>query len=90
MIDPDAAMDDSYAEDNYGDYGSYEESYDESGMMDPNTGMPMATGADGNKGSCNFHYFECFKARKIVIKNVKNKIHTQISLKYSLLNNTLN
>jgi len=50
MIDPDAAMDDSYAEDNYGDYGSYEESYDESGMMDPNTGMPLATGADGNKG----------------------------------------
>jgi len=49
MIDPDAAMDDSYAEDNYGDYGSYEESYDESGMMDPNTGMPLATGADGNK-----------------------------------------
>jgi len=51
MIDPDAAMDDSYAEDNYGDYGSYEESYDESGMMDPNTGMPLATGADGNKAS---------------------------------------
>jgi hypothetical protein len=48
MIDPDAAMDDSYADDNY-DYGSYEESYEEGGMMDPNTGMPLATGADGNK-----------------------------------------
>ena len=57
MIDPDAAMDDSYAEDNYGDYGSYEESYDESGMMDPNTGMPLATGADGNKGSCKFIFY---------------------------------
>jgi len=54
MIDPDAAMDDSYAEDNYGDYGSYEESYDESGMMDPNTGMPLATGADGNKDVAEF------------------------------------
>lgn len=56
MIDPDAAMDDSYADDNY-DYGSYEESYEEGGMMDPNTGMPLATGADGNKGSWIFICF---------------------------------
>jgi len=51
MIDPNTvSLDDTYAEDNY-DYGTYEEGYDDnSAMMDPNTGMPLAAGADGNKG----------------------------------------
>jgi len=50
MIDPNTvSLDDSYAEDNY-DYGAYEEGYDDnSALMDPNTGMPLAAGADGNK-----------------------------------------
>jgi len=44
------ALEDSYQDDNY-DYGNYEEGYDDgSGMIDPNTGMPIAAGADGNKG----------------------------------------
>jgi len=43
------ALEDSYQDDNY-DYGNYEEGYDDgSGMIDPNTGMPIAAGADGNK-----------------------------------------
>jgi hypothetical protein len=51
MFDPNTvSLDDSYAEDNY-DYGAYEEGYDDnSALMDPNTGMPLAAGADGNKG----------------------------------------
>jgi len=50
MIDPNTvSLDDTYADDNY-DYGTYEEGYDDnSTMMDPNTGMPLAAGADGNK-----------------------------------------
>lgn len=45
------ALEDSYQDDSY-DYGNYEEGYDDgSGMIDPNTGMPIAAGADGNKGS---------------------------------------
>merc|ERR1711915_643008 len=44
------ALEESYQDDNY-DYGNYEEGYDDgSGMIDPNTGMPIAAGADGNKG----------------------------------------
>lgn len=44
------ALEDSYQDDSY-DYGNYEEGYDDgSGMIDPNTGMPIAAGADGNKG----------------------------------------
>jgi len=46
------ALDESYADESY-DYGQYEDgSYDDgSGMIDPNTGMPMqGAGADGNKG----------------------------------------
>ena len=44
------ALDDQYQDDSY-DYGDYGEGYDDgSGMIDPNTGMPMAGGADGNKG----------------------------------------
>ncbi|XP_023320012.1 protein tramtrack, beta isoform isoform X31 [Eurytemora carolleeae] len=43
------ALEDSYQDDSY-DYGNYEEGYDDgSGMIDPNTGMPIAAGADGNK-----------------------------------------
>jgi len=93
MIDPDAAMDDSYAEDNYGDYGSYEESYDESGMMDPNTGMPLATGADGNKDidsliqslliktDNKWHCVECLyesKNKHHVLEHIECKHITQI------------
>jgi hypothetical protein len=44
------ALDDQYQDDSY-DYGDYGEGYDDgSGMIDPNTGMPIAGGADGNKG----------------------------------------
>jgi len=44
------ALDDTYADESY-DYGQYGEgAYDDgSGMIDPNTGMPLAGGADGNK-----------------------------------------
>ena len=53
IVDPpegQVALEDSYQDDNY-DYGNYEEGYDDgSGMIDPNTGMPIAAGADGNKG----------------------------------------
>jgi len=47
------ALDDSYADESY-DYGQYGDGgYDDgSGMIDPNTGMPMqGAGADGNKGN---------------------------------------
>jgi len=47
------ALDDTYADESY-DYGQYGDgSYDDgSGMIDPNTGMPLAgAGADGNKGA---------------------------------------
>jgi len=45
------ALDDTYGDESY-DYGQYGEgAYDDgSGMIDPNTGMPLAGGADGNKG----------------------------------------
>jgi len=45
------ALDDAYNEESY-DYGQYGEAgYDDgSGMIDPNTGMPLV-GADGNKGT---------------------------------------
>ena len=44
------ALDDQYQDDSY-DYGDYGEGYDDgSGMIDPNTGLPIASGADGNKG----------------------------------------
>merc|ERR1719233_1949199 len=43
------ALDESYADESY-DYGQYGEYDDGSGMIDPNTGMPMqGAGADGNK-----------------------------------------
>ena len=50
------ALEETYAEDNY-DYGGYDaEGYDDgSGMIDPNTGMPLAA-ADGNKGMCHFFF----------------------------------
>jgi len=45
------ALEESYQDESY-DYGNYEEGYDDGsgGMIDPNTGMPLAAGADGNKG----------------------------------------
>jgi len=47
------ALDDSYADESY-DYGQYGEYDDGSGMIDPNTGMPMqGAGADGNKDLLN-------------------------------------
>ena len=48
------ALEDSYNDENY-DYGGYGEGgYDDgSGMIDPNTGLPLA-GADGNKGMSRF------------------------------------
>jgi len=48
------ALEDSYNDENY-DYGGYGEGgYDDgSGMIDPNTGLPLA-GADGNKGAVSF------------------------------------
>jgi len=52
------ALDDTYADENY-DYGAYGEAgYDDgSGMIDPNTGLPLA-GADGNKGMAIFSAYE--------------------------------
>ncbi len=48
------ALDEDYAEDNY-DYGEYGEGEggmygDDSGLMDPSTGLPIPAGSDGNKG----------------------------------------
>jgi pyruvate/2-oxoglutarate dehydrogenase complex dihydrolipoamide acyltransferase (E2) component len=49
------ALDEDYAEDNY-DYGEYDGDGggglygDDSGLMDPNTGLPIPAGSDGNKG----------------------------------------
>jgi len=61
IVDPpegQVALEDSYQDDNY-DYGNYEEGYDDgSGMIDPNTGMPMAAGADGNKGEVRSMMFQ--------------------------------
>jgi len=52
------ALDDSYADESY-DYGQYGEYDDGSGMIDPNTGMPMqGAGADGNKELLD-HIIEC-------------------------------
>ncbi len=52
------ALDEDYAEDNY-DYGDYDGDGggglygDDSGLMDPNTGLPIPAGSDGNKGREN-------------------------------------
>jgi len=48
------ALEESYQDESY-DYGNYEEGYDDGsgGMIDPNTGMPLAAGADGNKVCVN-------------------------------------
>jgi len=54
------ALDDSYADESY-DYGQYGDGgYDDgSGMIDPNTGMPMqGAGADGNKAILSGNSFE--------------------------------
>jgi len=49
------ALEESYQDESY-DYGNYEEGYDDGsgGMIDPNTGMPLAAGADGNKEYLKF------------------------------------
>jgi len=69
------ALDDTYADESY-DYGQYGDgSYDDgSGMIDPNTGMPLAGGADGNKGNLTrnevdgfYHCYYCdceYKTKK--------------------------
>jgi len=65
------ALDESYADESY-DYGQYEDgSYDDgSGMIDPNTGMPMqGAGADGNKDIEN---------REIVIKSKMMMVHSEL------------
>jgi len=52
------ALDESYGDESY-DYGQYEDgTYDDgSGMIDPNTGMPMqGAGADGNKGIFDIYF----------------------------------
>merc|ERR1712130_801137 len=57
------ALDDSYADESY-DYGRYGEYDDGSGMIDPNTGMPMqGAGADGNKGKKAFYTFTYNRTR---------------------------
>ncbi len=56
------ALDEDYAEDNY-DYGEYDGDGggglygDDSGLMDPNTGLPIPAGSDGNKGRVKSTYF---------------------------------
>jgi len=69
MIDPNTvSLDDTYAEDNY-DYGTYEEGYDDnSAMMDPNTGMPLAAGADGNKGKFEIRSAYEISSESLLIK----------------------
>jgi hypothetical protein len=56
------ALDEDYAEDNY-DYGEYDGDGgggglygDDSGLMDPNTGLPIPAGSDGNKGRENIFW----------------------------------
>ena len=54
-------LDEEYADDSY-DYGDYGEGEggggglygDDSGLMDPSTGLPMPAGADGNKGRTSY------------------------------------
>ncbi|XP_023319891.1 protein tramtrack, beta isoform isoform X16 [Eurytemora carolleeae] len=61
------ALEDSYQDDSY-DYGNYEEGYDDgSGMIDPNTGMPIAAGADGNKEYLLEESEDTFANRMILI-----------------------
>jgi len=63
------ALDESYGDESY-DYGQYGDAgYDDgSGMIDPNTGMPMQGGADGNKDIDN---------REIVIKSKMMMVHSE-------------
>jgi len=68
------ALEESYQDDSY-DYGNYEEGYDDgSGMIDPNTGMPIAAGADGNKGlnSSPTHAVHMLEAETMMIKHGDN------------------
>jgi len=65
------ALDDSYADESY-DYGQYGDGYDDgSGMIDPNTGMPMqGAGADGNKDQFNTELDAVVKS--MMFKNAEN------------------
>merc|ERR550519_589637 len=70
------ALDDSYADESY-DYGQYGDGgYDDgSGMIDPNTGMPMqGAGADGNKAATQFHEVNSFEDLDNTIKTMFYKI----------------
>jgi len=83
------ALDESYADESY-DYGQYEDgSYDDgSGMIDPNTGMPMqGAGADGNKGleeklweliTYTGESWECLKCGKKAKTKQHIKYHAEI------------
>jgi len=53
------ALEESYQDESY-DYGNYEEGYDDGsgGMIDPNTGMPLAAGADGNKALTDIWFYK--------------------------------
>jgi len=64
------ALDDSYADESY-DYGQYGDGYDDgSGMIDPNTGMPMqGAGADGNKD----HLDSVVKDKMIEVADLNGK-----------------
>jgi len=71
------ALDDSYADESY-DYGQYGDGgYDDgSGMIDPNTGMPMqGAGADGNKGimESSFNNELNDMVKSMMFKNTENQ-----------------
>jgi len=79
------ALEESYQDESY-DYGNYEEGYDDGsgGMIDPNTGMPLAAGADGNKDpfltvedeiNMKMHRTETMWACKVCPYGSKNKSH---------------
>jgi len=82
------ALDDQYDE-SY-DYGQYGEGYDDgSGMIDPNTGLPLQT-ADGNKGfedvdleeliRNTFDNWECVQCGKIAKTKQHIKSHVETHL----------
>ena len=78
------ALEDGYNEESY-DYGQYggEGGYDDgSGMIDPNTGMPLV-GADGNKGKNlplylllrSLHFFTEVQGRKLELSQPTSEFH---------------
>jgi len=81
------ALEESYQDESY-DYGNYEEGYDDGsgGMIDPNTGMPLAAGADGNKEDMEamiqrdetglYHCLQCgysSSMRRTIFEHVESK-----------------